>query len=349
MDEYDIWIGGSVNTDNKARDTEDNINRIDIKETNYKGSKEEQLIPNVVSECALYLGTVDTCMSKGVASAIGSALGIKSRDPHSIVEAAKKSLNCDGERCVLEKMDNVLGHDIVEHEINANLKVLGPTDSKLLSNINIDSTLQQWTIRWNYFYPYNFHMVNYAQYSYRDGRVIRSPDTLAIIPFDDLYYGHVDGKKYRCVACVINTDTYQGPGQHWMALFADARGPVWSVEFFNSSGNSPAPEWVNWMEKTKNIMENIITKDKINATVKVVKSSSIRHQKSRSECGLYSLFYIWARLNGLPFEYFSTNHIPDQLMFEFRQHLFEDPSRERVKVFDWAKYSGSTKIRWESS
>jgi hypothetical protein len=242
-------------------------------------------------------------------------------------------------------MSSKLGEDVVEHEININLKVEGPTDSKLLSNINIDSTLQQWTIRWSDFYPYNFHMLNYASYSYRNGRVVHKPDTLATLPFDDLYYGRT-GRVYRCAACVINTDTYQGPGQHWMALFADARGVKWSVEFFNSSGNSPAPEWVNWMEKTKTIMENILTNSDHNS-VEMVKVSSIRHQKSRSECGLYSLFYIWARLNGVPYEYFSENHIPDQLMFEFRQHLFNDPRRTKLKSFDWSTYQGTAKIQWD--
>jgi hypothetical protein len=124
-----------------------------------------------------------------------------------------------------------------------------------------------------------------------------------------------------------------------MALFADARNSDrWTVEFFNSSGNAPAPEWVSWLVKTKAGMELILDREKKKIPVEIMKVSSIRHQQSRSECGLYSLFYIWARLHNIPPEYFMENPIPDQLMFEFRQHLFEDPKRKTVKKFDWTAY-----------
>jgi hypothetical protein len=260
---------------------------------------------------------------------------------------------------VLEKMEPIIGSEVVDMESKLFLKIAGPTDVKLLSNVNIDATLQQWAQMYRDFYPYNFHMRNFTSYCYRDGRILHEPDTLATISFTDLYNNDRGGSRnsainagYRCAGCVINTDVYQGPGEHWMALFADARSDnEWTVEFFNSSGNSPAPEWVNWMEKTKVCMENIIAQltvgSKKSPIVRMVKSSSIRHQRSRTECGLYSLFYIWARLNKIPVEYFSTNHVPDQLMFEFRQHLFDDPTRPAMKKFDWDEYTKNTRVRWE--
>jgi hypothetical protein len=141
-----------------------------------------------------------------------------------------------------------------------------------------------------------------------------------------------------------------------MALFADARGDTeWTVEFFNSSGNAPAPEWINWLEKTKNLMEGIVTQvsaqtagqSVTSPTVRIVRASTMRHQQSRSECGLYSLFYIWARLHKVPTSYFMKNLIPDSLMFEFRQHLFEDPSRKTMRRFNWEEYKNTVKIKWE--
>ena len=77
--------------------------------------------------------------------------------------------------------------------------------------------------------------------------------------------------------------------------------------------------------------------------------SNLRHQKSKSECGVYSLFYIWARVHNIPPEQFSKNAIPDKLMFEFRQHLFADPTRMELKTFDWDAFKGTTKIEWEKS
>jgi hypothetical protein len=131
-----------------------------------------------------------------------------------------------------------------------------------------------------------------------------------------------------------------------MALFVDTTKPVWTVEFFNSSGNNPQPEWMNWMEKTKNILERITARDKLPNTVKIIKASSLQHQWSRTECGLYSLFYIWARLNGVPADYFEHNTIPDQLMFEFRHHIFHN-KKSTIKKFDWDKYQSEIKLEWE--
>lgn len=326
------------------------IDRLGKKDPVVKTADVEKLVPGEITECALYLGNTNgTCMSSEAATAIGGIVGV-SGDKKTIVEAAKAKLNCDSERCVLDKVAKQIGPDVARREISLYLKVRGPTDNQLLSNIHIDDTLQQWSKLYKNFYPYNFHMLNYASYSYKSGRVLNSPDTLATILFEDVYNGRVTGIKHRCVGCVINTDTYQGPGQHWMALFADSRGKdKWTVEFFNSSGNSPAPEWVNWMEKTRAQMEVIIDREKISPAprVEMVKASSVRHQKSKSECGLYSLFYIWARLNNMPIEFFMNNHVPDQLMFEFRQHLFNDTGRTRMKKFDWNEYKNTVRIDWE--
>jgi hypothetical protein len=308
------------------------------------------LMPDTVSECALYLGKKEgePCASDSTISRIGKTLGLTGA-AGEIITRAFAATGCESERCVLSKLTPQLGAGLVKEEINTHFKVTGPTDSRLLNNINLDATLLQWATLYTDFYPYNFNMRNYASYSFEGGHIIHRPDTLATINFDDLYSGLATGRKYRCCGCIINTDTYQGEGKHWMALFADARSRgTWTVEFFNSSGNPPAPEWINWLEKTRNIMEKIIDSERASGkSAAIVKVTSIRHQQSKSECGMYSLFYIWARLHGVKPEYFMTNHVPDQLMFEFRQHLFDDPSRKSVKRFHWDEYSSNVKIEWE--
>jgi len=293
------------------------------------------LIPEHISECALYLRKAEgePCTSDVIIFDIGRELGIDG-DPKEIMTGAKNKLNCESERCVLNAVSGQLGHNRIAREISAVLKIAGPTGSQLLNNFNIDDTLQQWKIGFPEFFPYNFNMLDYASFSIRGDHIINTPDTLATVRFADLHR-----ENYKCAACIINSDTYHGPGKHWMALFVDARGDQGSVEFFNSSGNSPAPEWINWLEKTKNQMEDC------GKVAKIVKVSSIRHQNSKSECGVYSLCYVWARLNGVPHDYFMNQAIPDRLMFEFRQHLFagERPSCK----FDWQEYQKTTPIKWE--
>jgi hypothetical protein len=124
-----------------------------------------------------------------------------------------------------------------------------------------------------------------------------------------------------------------------MALFFDARGDNWSVEFFNSGGSAPDPRFINWILKTaanmKEVAKELNVKSGRGITVTTKHSSSIRHQHSKTECGLYSLFYIYARLCGVPYTYFNTHAIPDQHMYELRQHLFNDPEGHKgVELVD---------------
>lgn len=314
----------------------------------------KQLIPEVITECAVHLDKKpgEPCSSDSTVKKIGEIVGVQG-PPQQVIAEAKAKLGCNTEKCVLEKLDDKIGHNIVKAEIATHLKIRGPTDAGLLSNVNIDGVLQQWTRSFDDFFAYNFNMRNYASYSWRNGHVVDSPDTLATIQFTDLYFGNYPsddgrGKKYRCAACVINTHPYQNSGEHWMALFVDARADDrWTVEFFNSSGNAPLPEYVNWLVKTKNFLEDIAEREHKKVKVEIVRVTGIRHQKSRSECGLYSLFYIWARLHKIPPEYFLHNKIPDKYMFEFRQHLFNDPKHVKLGRFDWDEYSKHVNIQWE--
>jgi len=303
-----------------------------------KDSVIASLIPDEISECALYLKRPKgvPCSSPGVVKIIGASINVREQDPIKIMLLAKQTLGCDTELCVLNKMSGRVNPGIISNEISTNFKVQGHTDNRLLSNFNIDTVLRQWAKGMPDFYPYNFNMLNYASHSYRDSHVENYPDSLATVKFGDLYASGI-----RTAACIINSDIYQGMGKHWMALFADARKTPATIEFFNSSGNSPAPEWINWMKKTQ------IALELLGHTAKIVKVAGIKHQNSRSECGPYSMFYIWARLNNVPLDYFLTNKIDDSLMFEFRQHLFNDPSRESLKHFDWNEYKKTVNIKWE--
>lgn len=305
----------------------------------------ESAIPNIISEFSLTSGCKhgQVCAPDNVVDAMADKLNMSYNDPSEVIELAKSKLNCETEKCVVIKMANMIKNRVpdIGNIILKKYKIKGPTDAALLNNVVIDNTLKQWSVHYSDFFPYNFNMVNYASYSLRHGKTVNEPDTLATIMFDELY-----NDKFRCCGCVINSDKYQGEGKHWMALFADARDKhTWTVEFFNSSGNPPVPEWVSWLAKTKLLMEKISKNMTPRPKIKVIKSTMIRHQHSKTECGVYSLFYIWSRLNNISPEYFQDNPIPDQLMFEFRQHLFDSPLHG--ETFDWQTYSKTTKIDWE--
>ena len=231
-----------------------------------------------------------------------------------LVESAVK-LNCDSELCIVSKLG--IAHTDA-------FKLEGPRDVALLSNTNIDDTLKLWGRDDKTFFPYNFNMRNYKEYSFRNGSVIDKPDTLETISFNDLY-----SRGYTRAGCVVNTDVYQGGGKHWMALYIDAtNADEWTVEFFNSSGNSPTVGWVEWMQKTLDEMNSVLEDGRSLTRTKMVKVCSMRQQKSKTECGVYSLFYIYARINGIPYTHFMKFPVCDKIMFLMRQHLFRNAEFE---------------------
>jgi hypothetical protein len=302
------------------------------------GAELKPFIPQIISECSLIKsGQGATCSSPAVIKQIGNIAGATGcTDDKCIIDHAKTATGCKTEKCVLEKYQNDLGPQIVKAEIMNNFKLTGPTDVTWLNNTNIDNTLKQWSVKFTDFYPYNFNMLNYASFSYERGRVVARPDSLATVNPADLFG---DG-KYKTAGCIINTDIYQGGGKHWMALFVDTRTTPATVEFFNSSANPPAPEYVNWMVKTRTRIEDIVPK------VELCNVSVIRHQQSQTECGVYSLFYIWARLNNISYKYFMSTPVPDQVMFEFRQHLFCN-SALAGKQFDFKEFCSKVNVKWE--
>jgi Ulp1 protease family, C-terminal catalytic domain len=353
---------GLVDTSPKVGGAADRSRRTDGADTAAAPSILAKLRPNTISECSLTKslsgdGTT-VCMSAKALDKIAEALDMDGEKAEIVLDEAKKRLGCKTERCAVKKSADILGKQAVIAELSRNFKVEGPTDNKLLNNVNIDNVMKQWAAATPGFFAYNFNMRDYASKSFRHGSVLDQPDTLATVDFRALYEGkrapyNTDGARYTCCACVVNTDVYDGPGKHWMALFADARGAKrWTVEFFNSSGNSPSPEWVNWLQKTKAVMEAIAAErgdGQPRPTVEVIKSSRLKHQLSRSECGIYALFYIWARLNGIEPEYFADNRISDKHMFEFRQYLFSHADQMDMlgKKFDWDKFKGAVDIEWE--
>ncbi len=315
----------------------------------------KEIIPEYITECAVFLNKKykEPCSDIETLEKIAEKINTDQTLPESILEAALISTGCTTEKCVLQKLmpDNI-------GIIDTHFKLEGPTNITLLNNYNIDNTLKQFQFHYPEFFPYNFNMLNYREYSFQNGYIANTPDTLETINLSQLI------PKYKCAGCVINTDTYQGDGLHWMALFADWRNPnSATVEFFNSAGNAPHPAWILWMERSRDALLGAGMKIR---TVKyagfdsdLFKVTNKRHQQSMTECGVYSLFYIYARLKCMPPEYFNENFICDQWIFEFRQHLFNNddapfgPQKqaadESLTKFDWIKYTKQVVVKWETS
>lgn len=289
------------------------------------------LLPSTINECSLVADSSrGVCMDEDGLSVAALLTNTVESEPIKIVEEAKQALGCQTERCVVESdaFIEAAGKSSASKQLAVNFKVIGPTDTSLLNNVNIDTTLKQWAAKFIDFYAFDFNM--------RDFKKARA--SLATTKASDLYK-----KGFRTFGCVINSDVYSGRGIHWMAIFGDMRGDEWTVEFFNSSGNEPAAEFADYLVSAAADLTAAFPTHK----TKIFKATGVEHQKTITECGVYALYYIWARLNNTPPDYFTHNVVTDVLCFELRQHLFYDKTREQMNAFDYDKYAQTTKIKWE--
>lgn len=129
--------------------------------------------------------------------------------------------------------------------------------------------------------------------------------------------------KYFGVVC--NTDISSNNGKHWFSIFIDfTKSPI-TIEYFNSSGYSILNgtyklERSNFAKFFYNIADEL-TKNNHPAEFKQV--TEIEHQRhDTANCGSYSIFYIWSRLNGQSMEYFKNNKILDEDMEKFRSVMW---------------------------
>ncbi len=211
---------------------------------------------------------------------------------------AKKVLGCTNDGCVLEKVDNPQADEIKK----VALKAEGPANSKeLISNFNIADIFKQLEAKFPDFqgYPFQYHdFINHAE-----SEPMKDP------PSPD--------KSKKTYGIVVNTDVTGGPGIHWFALFVDMRKAPWTIEYFNSSGNKPQAPINQWMQKLK---DQICSAGQCEI---ILSNDRFQHQKGDTECGLYSMYYIWSRLNGVSYTDFGNGErIPDAKMTEFRKQLF---------------------------
>ncbi len=129
---------------------------------------------------------------------------------------------------------------------------------------------------------------------------------------------------------VCNTDSSKGSGQHWFSVFIstdqvdpdDSSKPWIRIELFNSAGGGCSYKAFNeFWQRTAIAIANATG---LRCTFDTI--TTIQHQSSDTgNCGSYSLFYIYARLNHcMPGEFDNPKKpITDQSMLKFRSICFK--------------------------
>jgi hypothetical protein len=239
-------------------------------------------------------------------------------DAPAVIQTAMAVLKCDDEACVVTdpkviRFAQTKGVErVLERDVEENFKPAGPRNStKLTSNDDLDAVMAQWAkIEFKSFYPYPFAMIDFAE----TRGSLATIDPVGVIQGEVSFNG---ARKFDHMACIVNTDYSHGPGKHWVCVFIDARSKPWTVEYFNSAGNPPPRQITAWMEKTRKRLA-----EEFGVEVMTIPVTRMRHQDSRTECGLYALYYIRRRCEGDPWTVFEDELIKDEAMVKFRAHVF---------------------------
>ena len=141
------------------------------------------------------------------------------------------------------------------------------------------------------------------------------------LDFDDMIK---DGKNK--FGMVINLDTHDKGGSHWVGLFSNLVKK--QLYFFDSYGEKPERLIKNFMEKVASWMNkkyNLNNKSEgelFDNTGLDVKYNKVRHQYKNSECGVYSMNFIIRLLRGEGFNEISKSKVIDDQMNQCREVYF---------------------------
>lgn len=249
------------------------------------------------SECAPHIKhNAGVCSTKEAINRMKKWLGIDTNvSDLKVIELAKNKTKCGSESCLYPLIG--LSNTDLDNRFNPQ----GPYNSlDWLTNKNIDDVLDKHTMAFPNFVHVPFQMIDFKKYN----------GELSKVNWQLLINTNKDS-----LGCVVNTDVSTGPGQHWVAIFVDLAGK--SVEYFDSAGQNPQPEIIEFLIDTAATLNSITE-----GGFKDICVTRMRHQKKNTECGVYSLFYIISRLNDVPYRFFEHTHVPDEEMEAYRKSIF---------------------------
>lgn len=270
--------------------------------------------------------------------------------PNIIIKKLSNKLECNNinniqntELCILKKIEKNTNNKELKQAVGKQLLAyFKPIAKRLdgnywLNNSEIDMIQYQFQNLFEGYYYSFIHMIDFNMYPPQVIDYIKDSDKIkpihAINFIDELQknknriFNFNGDLKY--FASVFNTDVSTGTGIHWISFFIDFTAHPITIEYFNSSGypltNGEHPHYRKKCYEFYINLADDLTRAGYDA--KFIQVTNIEHQRSNTaNCGSYSLYYIWKRLNGIPYSYFSDNKILDEDMENFRSFLWRTKS-----------------------
>ncbi len=268
-------------------------------------------------------------------------------DNHQIINELTNVFQCKNdinkEICILNKATEK--NIITENENNTikfhNFKPFANIDPiTWLSNTNLDLFQEQLFKKYsNYYYSF-VHMIDLIMISHSDSNLINHPiKPITQINFinelNNIDYSNkisINNRLFKSYGIIVNTDPSTKNGQHWFPIYINfnSAGTLYdpyTIEYFNSSGqpikNNQFKQF--FIDLAFNIS------NQLQKCCHFIQVTNIQHQgldpiigEESGNCGVYSIYYIWSRLEGVPYTYFNKKQriITDELITKIRESIF---------------------------
>ena len=123
--------------------------------------------------------------------------------------------------------------------------------------------------------------------------------------------------KITDVGAILNTDTHDLDGTHWIAFHMSISSKGINMFFFDSTGSDIPLQIKTFIERVRE------QADLLKIEVDVDSNRGNAHQKTTTECGMYCMYFLWAIITRQrkPSD-FKTIVIPDDEMIEYRSLFF---------------------------
>lgn len=288
----------------------------------------------------------ETCFTPEVLSSIKQAFNnknpqepIKETDPTKIWWALKNRLDCQKEDCWLDSLFDTKMKEQIKQFIFApkHPPEWKSNPDEWLSNFDIEDVMKQ------------YHVSN-PEFKFIGPTTIdfdsKPPEMGGKCVLEDLcrfdLARFIKAKKTK-IGIVFNLDHYNESGSHWVSAFIDIDNKF--VFFFDSADNEIPPEiWKKGKKESvdgeKKPFINRVLEQGLQLPTPIkfefYNNRGHRHQKTNTECGMYSLFFIITMLTGvLPgktdvlsvkqrIDLFLEKKIPDKYVFELRKVYYND-------------------------
>lgn len=145
------------------------------------------------------------------------------------------------------------------------------------------------------------------------GAVPRDFRDVPLLGLAEINFKKLDNKGMHKLGIVFNLDVHTESGSHWVMLYSDVKKGT--IYFVDSYGAKPNKEFANLMNDLKKYIES----KGIKADMRI---GTFKHQKSNSECGMYSIYFINYFRKGGSFDNINTERVPDKLVYSLRDKYF---------------------------